>query len=157
MPATHAYAGIGAGRYINAKFEGHTYLEYLNFLRKSDCQRQIIGANVRVVFDPVTWHISIRLYDTDIITYVSNDTFWANTQGWVTMTTVTRMNQFGPLGVRFWRHENEVWCSRGPIGPWHIYPIEKPDSAVEYVEPTHPICPDPHKRRRRTIRTRSLL
>ena len=152
MPATHEYAGIHSGRFINARFEGHSYDDYFEFLVKCQCNRQIIAANVRVVFDPQTYLISIRLYETDIITYTPGEKFWACDGGYVTATTTTRMSQFGPLGVRFWRSGNRVWCSRGPIGRDHVYPVEKPPLAPVYHETDPRVAFDPLRRRRRSIR-----
>lgn len=151
----HAYSGIHSGRYINASFEGHTYLDYLQFLATKGVQRQIIGANTRVIFHPDDYVITIRLYTTDILGYTPQGTFWANDGGWVTATTATRMQQFGPAGVHFWRSKGEMWCSRGRAWIGQRYPVEPTYDAPVYVPPepeTRIVAHDPLTRRRRSIR-----
>lgn len=151
----HAYSGIHSGRFINASFEGHTYLEYLQFLATRGVQRQVIASNTRVIFHPENYVITIRLYETDILGYTSDGMFWASDGGWTTATTATRMQQFGPAGVTFWRSKGEMWCSRGRAWIGQRYPVVPPCNAPVFAppEPETRIVPhDPLTRRVRSIR-----
>jgi hypothetical protein len=127
----------------------------LQFLATRGVQRQIVGANTRVIFHPDNYVITVRLYDTDILGYTPDGMFWANDGGWTTATTATRMQQFGPAGVRFWRLNGEMWCSRGRARIGQRYPVAWPADGPVYVppEPETRIVPhNPLTRRRRSIR-----
>lgn len=153
----HAYSGIHSGRFINAAFEGHTYLEYLQFLATRGVQRQIIASNTRVVFHPENYVITVRLYTTDILGYTPDGMFWANPGGYVTATTTTRMQQFGPKATHFWRRNGHIWCSRGQCGLGLRWPVVPNYAEPVFVPPEPETRIVPHNPLTRRVRSIRLL
>lgn len=149
MPATHVYAGIVASKFVKAEADCRTYSQYANYLAGRSCKT--IAANVHVVYDRAYAAVLVKLYNTVILRFLPGELFSAeNGRGaWNTLTTVTRLTQFGPPGVTFWRKRGRLMCSRGQCGEGIFYPVFKP----EPPEPEPPrIAYAPEARRRRTIR-----
>lgn len=146
---THAYSGIYAGRFIKTEAECHTYEEYRAWL--GSCWIRIIASNVVVRWEHRYDVVEVILYHTPILRFTPHDTFSAYSGGYETMTTVTRMQQFGPKGVGFWRYKGKVVCSRGPCVEGVYYPIKLPEPVVPET-PIPSVRFDPLARRKRTIR-----
>jgi hypothetical protein len=47
--------------------------------------------------------IAVRLHETDVVTYHRDGTFTLNTGGWHTLTTMSRINDFTPVGINVYR------------------------------------------------------
>jgi hypothetical protein len=91
-------------RYVNAKTDIHSYQDTEVFLGAEPSRR--LAHNTWVVRRGAG--IAIRLYATDILTYYPDGTFKANTGGYSTLTTMRRMNQFGPRGWWFYRKDHAL-------------------------------------------------
>lgn len=95
----NVWAGIYANRYIKQKAPTHSYEQAAAFL--GDAHRRTVACNIDVERLSAT-SVGIRLYRTLIIIYHADGTFEADDGGWRTVTTTTRMQQFGPEG--WWYH-----------------------------------------------------
>lgn len=120
MASNHEYAGIAAGSFIKTAAECRNYCEYRAFLGTQRTKR--LAANVVVWLDRDV--VVVQLYTTDILRYYPTGFFSANNGGYTTITTTTRLNQFGPRGVDFWHHKGKLMCSLGPCGHDRFYPAQ---------------------------------
>jgi hypothetical protein len=122
--ATHNYAGIASLGNINAKAEIKSYAQAKAFL--GDDREKIVASNVTIVAHPDK-SISVRLYDTDIITYYPDETFsWTN-GGFNTPTTANRATQFGPAGYSFYHHKKILCCGGKAESPDLRLPVVPPN------------------------------
>lgn len=97
---THPNGGIPASCYIKAKAEIRSYADASAFLAEGTQNNRLVASHVTIARrSPTT--IAVRLYNTDIITYHSDETFSFSNGGFYTPTTSTRCNQFGPKGYHF--------------------------------------------------------
>ena len=99
---THINAGIPAGRYVKADAEIHSYQDAVDFL--AGAAEKQVARNV-VVHRVNRDTIGIKVYNTTVIKYHNDDTFEVDNGGYNTLTTSTRVNQFGPKGWLFWHHQ----------------------------------------------------
>jgi hypothetical protein len=109
MSASHPYAGIAA-RYIKVRGDRQIN-DFDDALAFHGCygDNARVGARTDTVHLRVTeWAksglpsaITIRIYNTDIVTYYDDGTALINHGGRVTPTTVNRISQFGPIGWYF--------------------------------------------------------
>ncbi len=152
MAATHAYAGIPATRFIRAKAGCRSYQEYKDWLAESGTQYRWaqIAANVTVTYVREYDAIAVNLYYTRVLIFLADGRFSADHGGHLTPTTVTRLNQFGPPGVRFWRHRRRLWCDRGLCGEGVFYLCVLPPEPPPPPPPPPPLASA--GRRRRTLR-----
>ena len=116
---THQNAGIASWRF-KPKAKINSYHEAAIFLGRWAVAD--LGSNMKVCRRG-PHAIAIRLYDTDIITYYSDDTFEANNGGWNTPTTSTRLNLFGPAGWHFGHHKKRLQGNGKPMEPGIRYKV----------------------------------
>jgi hypothetical protein len=123
---THMYAGIAALG-VKAKAEVKSFAQAAAFLGKR--REKNLASNVWVCLreekDGQPTAIAVRLYNTDIITYYSDETFVADNGGYNTLTTANRCNQFGPSDYYFGHAAKQLWASGKPTGPNYRYPVKK--------------------------------
>jgi len=103
--------------------------------------RYYIASNVCLVECLKYGAIHVRLYSTDILTFLVGEYFSVDCGSYHTMTTVNRLNQFGPPGVSFWRYRNVVRCSRGEIGIGIFHPVYPPPAPEPEPEPVVHVTP----------------
>lgn len=151
MAATHAYAGIPATRFVRAKAGCRSYQEYKDWLVESGAQYCLgqIAANVTVTYVREYDAIAVNLYYTRVLIFLADGRFSADHGGHLTPTAVTRLNQFGPPGVRIWRHRAAV-VRPGPCGSGVFYPCVLPPEPPPPPPPPPPLASA--GRRRRTLR-----
>lgn len=129
MLATHIYSGIAAWRF-KPEAELHSFDDCEAFVqgRKG---RIKLAASMTIRFQESHGKRAyiIRLYDTDILCYLENGTFWADNGGFNTITTSTRLNHFGPPHW-FFSHSNCLlygWHSAsgrsGRMNPETLYEV----------------------------------
>lgn len=155
---SHAYSGIPASAFIKAEADCHTYMEYMNFL--GGIWRKQIASNVHVYLNRCDFSVCIELYATDILWYYPDGAFSADAGGHVTMTTATRLCQFGPRHVHFWRSLKSLWSTRGICARHNRYPVEvSPEKFIETAYYEHAdafldprVVRDPFSRKKRFIR-----
>lgn len=108
---THPYAGIPATSPVKAA-KVNSYKEAATRLGKRDLVK--IGPHLHLKRG--AGYIAVVLYETDIVRYYPHGTFSVNNGGFNTLTTTTRLNQFGPEGWRFWHDKKQLWANDLPTG-----------------------------------------
>lgn len=57
--------------------------------------------------------VAVRLWDTDIVTYMKDDSIVLDADGWTTVTTRNRMNRCVPMSVRVYQRDHSTYVSDG--------------------------------------------
>jgi hypothetical protein len=101
----------------------HTYGQYLKFLGSEKNKDIAKNVNVRLA----NGKIFIRLYETDILVFYKNGDFTADNGNGehATVTTIYRLKQFGPKGVKFFHRKGQLFCeNRGISNHNSRYPVK---------------------------------
>lgn len=107
--ASHDFAGIAALG-VKAKADCHTFEEYDAYLGYEYEK----GLAAKIVVKRVDKdQIAVVLYDTQILVFHRNGTFYANDGGFQTPTTRNRLMQFGPRGWHFGFGHGKLWGGFG--------------------------------------------
>ena len=96
------------------------YREADDFLDGRESRR--IAHNTYVERRP-SGDIAVRLHRTDVVTYAHDapGVLYLRADGWVTVTTADRMNEFTPDGVRVNRHGADFWLTINGYGPETVW------------------------------------
>lgn len=142
MAANHPYAGISACHFINSKADIHSYEDCVRFLgdecTKKLASNMLVCSGPRHLCNPLWCHV--RLYETNIITYWRDGSFIVDHGGHITATTVTRLNQFGPHLVHFYRHRNRLWVSGVECGhARQALRVERREDGSQFVARAEPV------------------
>lgn len=112
--STHTNAGIAALTTLKTvgNAEVHSYEDAECFLGGLSFRK--IASNVMIFRNSPTT-ISVKLYQTDIVTYHKDGTFTAQNGGFNTPTTSARAQQFGPRNTYFYHHKKILHPTSGKV------------------------------------------
>ena len=104
---THNYSGISSWRF-KAEADIHSFEDCEAFVHdRNGTIKLAVSMTIRFQKSHGKRAYIIRLYDTDILCYLEDGTFWADNGGFKTVTTTTRLNHFAPPKW-FFSHVNGV-------------------------------------------------
>ena len=93
------------------------YCDMLNVVNSFRCKfkGRIVQNNTRISMSDSDYSVKVRLHNTDVVTFHKGGDITLNTDGWQTVTTKSRINNYLPEGYYLQQRKGE-WILRYPCG-----------------------------------------